>query len=173
MYINQRHKPIQYRACVVDLLGLGIILYYTIVFCCGIHVYEEYCFTNDLVSYINIHVLYPLLSQHVHFVRLSLYHAWCVSVFPSLSYTNMHTPSCFCFGMNVYCLPTKYENLICYKVCILLLNQVSISELHEHAYSHCFFIGVRKGYCLPTSDQNFGVVSLMFYTSKHLCKRVT
>ena len=47
-----------------------------------------------------------------------------MSVFPSLSYMNMHTPYCFCFGTNVYCLPTKYENLICYKICILLLNQV-------------------------------------------------
>ena len=71
-------------------------------------------------------MVYPLLS-HVHFVRFypcNMYIIWCVSVLPSLSYTNMHTPYCFCFGTNVYCLPTKYENLICYKVCILLLNQV-------------------------------------------------
>ena len=36
LQVNQRHKPIQYRACVVDLLGVGIIM-------CGIYycVYKQ------------------------------------------------------------------------------------------------------------------------------------
>ena len=42
------------------------------------------------------------------------------------------------------------------------------------------FVVVRRGYCLPTSYQNVGVVSLIpiylftkFHTSKHFGKRVT
>ena len=141
----------------------------------------------------------------------------------------MHTPYCFCFGTNVYCLPTKYENVICYKVCIVLLNQVSCmsvfllasymnmhipivlcygvkrvlftNKLSEywcriikpylftkfHTSKHLvtqtcmftctlFFVVVQKGYCLPTSYQNVGVVSLIttFLPSfVHLGKRVT
>ena len=36
---------------------------------------------------------------------------------------------------------------------------LSISELHERAYF--LFIVVRKGYCLPTSYQNIGVISII------------
>ena len=57
----------------------------------------------------------------------------------------MHTPYCFCFGTNVYCLPTKYENIN--KVCSTKFVQVSlsVSELHEHAYSHCSLLWCEKG----------------------------
>ena len=129
----------------------------------------------------------------------------------------MHIPYYFCCGTNVYCLSTKYGNLICYKVCILLLYQVSciyvfplVSYMNMHIsivfcchsgakkalftnklsefwchiikpymftkfliFKHLgkrvtqtcmftlFFVVVRKGYCLPTSYQNVGVISLI------------
>ena len=73
-----------------------------------------------------------LLSQHV----LSLYHVGCVSVFPSLSYTNMHIP---------YCLPTKYGNLHSLAQPSFVYVSLSISELHEQAYFHCSFLWCEKG----------------------------
>ena len=154
-------------------------------------------------------MVYPSSQNVVHFVRL----------YPCTMYgvcqCSLHIPYCFCCGTNVYCLPTEYGNLICYKVCILLLNQVSCvpvfplvsymnmhipivlccgakrvlftNKLSEywchiikpylftkfHTSKHLgkrvtqtsmftlFFVVVRKGYCLPTSYQNVGVISLI------------
>ena len=84
-----------------------------------------------------------------------------VSVFPSLSYTNMHTPYCFCFGTNVYCLPTKYENLqglhsIAQPSFVHV--SLSISELYEHAYSHCSLLWCEKG--IVYQQVSIGVISL-------------
>ena len=114
---------------------------------------------------------------------LSLYHVWCVSAFPSLSYTNMHTPHCFCFGTNVYCLPTKYENLFCYKVGILLLNQVScmsvfplVSYMNMHipivlccGTKKVLFTNKLSEYWCHIKPYRFTKSN----TSKHLGKRVT
>ena len=79
----------------------------------------------------------------------------------------MHTPYCFCFGTNVYCLPTKYENLICYIQGLHSIAQpsfvhvsLSISELHEHAYSHCSLLWCEKGIVYQQSYQSIGVISL-------------
>ena len=48
----------------------------------------------------------------------------------------MHTHYCLCFGTNVYCLPTKFGNLICYKLCIQLLNQVLCMSLVSYMNMH-------------------------------------
>ena len=64
----------------------------------------------------------------------------------------MHTPYCFCFGTNVCCLATNYENVICYIQGLHFIAQpsfayvsLSISELHEHAYYHCPLLWCEKG----------------------------
>ena len=139
-----------------------------------------------------------LLSHHVvHFVRLypcTMYGVCQCSL--QLSYTNMHIPCCL-QGLHSIALPH------------FVRVSLSISELHEHVYSHCsllwckkvlftntlseywchiikpymftkfhtskhlvkrvtqismftlFFVVVRKRYCLPTSYQNIGVISLI------------
>ena len=111
---------------------------------------------------------------------LSLYHVWCVSVFPSLSYTNMHIPYCFCCGTMFTNKEWEFnllQGLHSIAQPSFVRVSLSISKLHEHAYSHC---SLRKGYCLPTSYQCIGVIALSliylftkFHTSKHLGKGVT
>ena len=72
----------------------------------------------------------------------------------------MHTPYYFfCGSINVYCLPTKYRNLISIALPNFMHVSLSISELHEHAYS------IRKGCCLPTSYQNVGVILHVYKVS--------
>ena len=95
----------------------------------------------------------------------------------------MHTPYCFCFGTNVYCLPTMYENLMCYKVCILLLNQglcMSVFPLGSYmnmlipivlccgAKRVLFTNKLSEYWCHIIKPYLF----TKFHTSKHLRKRV-
>ena len=75
----------------------------------------------------------------------------CYIVFPLLSYTNMHIQYYFCCGTNVYCLPIRYGNLICYKVYILLLYQVScvsvfplVSYMSMHIPIEVFCCGAKR-----------------------------
>ena len=90
----------------------------------------------------------------------------------------MHIPYCFCFGTNVYCL-TKYENLICYKVCILLLNQVSCMSIFPLV--SCMNMHIPIVLCcgvksLPTSYQSIGVIIPVYqvsYIQAFIGKRVT
>ena len=156
---------------------------------------EVYCctklrvnFVNVLVSYINIHCS---LMWHIHCCH-NMFISWdsipvpcmvCVSV-PFTELHEQHTPNCFCFGTNVYCLPTKYENLICYKVCILLLNQVlcmsffplvSYMNMLIHIVLCCgtkrvsFTNNLSEYWCHIINPYLF----TKFHTSKHLVKRVT
>ena len=70
---------------------------------------------------------------------------------------------CFCCGTNVYCSPITYGSLICYKVYILLLYQVSCVPLVSYINMHIpivFCCGAKRVLFLPRSYQNVGVISL-------------
>ena len=100
----------------------------------------------------------------------------CVLVFSSLSYTNMY--NCFCFGTNVYCLPTKYGNLICYKVYILLLYQVSCVSVFPLVNMRIPIVlccgAKRVSFTNRLSEYRcYTYLFTMFYASKHSDKRVT
>ena len=120
-------------------------------------------------------MVYPLLSQHVRYIyNIRLYlctmHVWCVSVFPSLSYTNMHIPYCFCCGGYKCVLSTNklwelnlLQGMHSMAQLSFVRKSLFISELHEHAYSHCSLLWCKMGVFLPTIYQIVGVVSL-FHT---------
>ena len=76
------------------------------------------------------------------------------------------------------------ENGIVYQQVIRMLQFHTSKHLGKRVTQTCmftlFFVVVRKGYCLPTSYQNVGVVSVFpiylftkFHASKHFDKRVT
>ena len=82
------------------------------------------------------------------------------------------------FGTNVYCLPTKYESLFCYKVCILLLNQVFCMSVFPLVNMHIPIVlccGAKR--VLFTNKYWCHIIKpylfTKFHTSKHLGKRVT
>ena len=78
---------------------------------------------------------------------LSLYHVWCVLVFPSLSYTNMHI-------LNIMVVVQMCSNKVWEFSLLQGLHSIalpsfvrislSISELHQCAYSHCSFLWCEK-----------------------------
>ena len=92
----------------------------------------------------------------------------------------MHIPYCFCCGTMFTNKEWEFnllQGLHSIAQPSFVRVSLSISKLHEHAYSHC---SLRKGYCLPTSYQCIGVIALSliylftkFHTSKHLGKGVT
>ena len=66
-------------------------------------------------------------------------------VFPSLSYTNMYIPYCFCCGS----LPTKYGNLQClhsFALPSFVHVSLSISELYVNLYIPIVLVVARQGY---------------------------
>ena len=127
-------------------------------------------FLNDLVSYINIHVHIPLFFDvvytQVHCCRnmfffsldyISSYRVWCVLVFHSLSYMNMHILYCFCCGTNIYCLPIKYRNLISFYCSTKFRVCQSFMIVHIPIVLCC---GAKR-YCLPTHYRNIGVIIII------------
>ena len=64
----------------------------------------------------------------------------------------------------MYCLPTKYENLQglhCIAQPSFVHVSLSISELHEHAYSHCSLLWCEKGIVYQQVVRVYiGVISL-------------
>ena len=105
----------------------------------------------------------------------------CMSVFPLVSYMNMHIPIVLCCCAKRVLFTNKLSEYWCHIIKPYLFTKFHTSEhLGKRVTQTCmftlFFVVVQKGYCLPTSYQNFGVVS---YTPTclqsfiHLGKRVT
>ena len=91
----------------------------------------------------------------------------------------MHVHIVLCCGVKTV-LFTNTLSEWCHIINPYLLTKFHTSKhLGKRVTQTCmftlFFVVVRKGYCLPTSYQNVGVISLFtkFHTSKHLGKRVT
>ena len=104
----------------------------------------------------------------------------CVSVL--FTELHEHTPYCFCFGTNVYCLPTKYigdfnllQGLHSIAPPRFVHVSLSISELHEHTILCCG--ANRVLFTNKVSEYWFHIIKpylfTKFHTPKHLGKRVT
>ena len=97
----------------------------------------------------------------------------------------MHILYCFCCGTNVYCLPIKYGNLICYKVllyqvsCVSVFRLVSYTYIHQCAYSHCSLLWCEKGIVFTNKLSEYWChiikpyLFIKFHASKHSGMRVT
>ena len=88
----------------------------------------------------------------------------------------MHVHIVLCCGVNMVLFTNKLSECWCNINPYLLTKFHTSKHLGKRVTQTCmftlFFVVVRKGYCLPTSYQNVGVVS-KFHASKHFSKRVT
>ena len=104
-----------------------------------------------------------------------------MSVFPLVSYMNMHIPIVLCCGAKRVLFTNKLSEYWCHIIKPYLFIKLHTSKhlgkkLTQMCMFTLFFVVVRKGYCLPTSYQNVGVVSLIptcLPSFIHLGKRVT
>ena len=95
----------------------------------------------------------------------------------------MHVHMFLCCGAKTVLFTNKLPECWCHIINPYLFTKFHISKhLGKRVTQTCmftlFFVVVRKGYRLPTSYQNVGVVSviptsLQLHTSKHFGKRVT
>ena len=70
----------------------------------------------------------------------------------SVPFTELHNCDCSCFGTKIQRLPTNYGNCVvrflpfyCCTVPNIVCISISISELQEHASSHCSLLWYGKG----------------------------
>ena len=97
----------------------------------------------------------------------------------------MHVHIVLCCGVKTVLFTNKLSECWCHIMNSYLFTKFHTSKhLGKRVTQTCmftlFFIVVRKGYCLPTSYQNVGVVSVIpiylftkFHASQHFGKRVT
>ena len=97
----------------------------------------------------------------------------------------MHVHIVLCCGVKTVLFTNKLSECWCHIINPYLLTKFHTSKhLGKRVTQTCMFtlfiVVVRKGYCLPTSYQNVGVVSVfptclpsLIHASKHFGKRVT